>query len=348
MQALSQRIIHISIWASVFLSGFMATAGAQTPLTQANTVQQGISTQGESGRTMGPISLANKTWGVVLNLPGFSEKNNETKPDGRRYFYATNDASGVGVSITLEDSGQSGSATGCRQTLELRLKELQFEHKDSRIWETGDKTYLEYTIPSAGGMPVQQRNMIVCMVHDHVFLDLHLSKVQYKPEDEKLFQQIVDSLSFSEDMRHSSLDYLRQASVFYLRGDFARAIPPYEQALALEKQNRQLPKDLWYVLLDNLGMAYGITGKLEKARQTLEYGIQQDPDYPLFYYNMACCYGEKGDATNAGENLKKAYARKSHTIAGEGIPDPRKDDSFKNLMKNADFRKLVDSLLKEN
>jgi tetratricopeptide (TPR) repeat protein len=98
------------------------------------------------------------------------------------------------------------------------------------------------------------------------------------------------------------------------------------------------------VLIDNLGMAYGITGDLEKARETFEYGVGKDPKYPLFYYNLACTYAEMGDATDAGSYLKKAFDYKSNVLPGESIPDPRKDDSFKKLMKNKEFRELAETL----
>ena len=108
--------------------------------------------------------------------------------------------------------------------------------------------------------------------------------------------------------------------------------------------SRSLEKNYWYVLIDNLGMAYGITGDLEAARKTFEYGIQADPAYPLFYYEMADYYGEKGDAQNAIAYLKKAYERKANLIPGETMPDPRTDDSFKSLMNQKGFRDSLDTL----
>jgi hypothetical protein len=47
-----------------------------------------------------------------------------------------------------------------------------------------------------------------------------------------------------------------------------------------------LEEKLWYVLVDNLAMAYGITNDLENSQKVVAYGISRDPSYPLFYYNM--------------------------------------------------------------
>ena len=125
---------------------------------------------------------------------------------------------------------------------------------------------------------------------------------------------------------------------------FKSAIDPEAQALELEKVNPTLEKVLWYVLVDNLGMSYGTTGNLQKAKETFEYGLSKDPEYPLFYYNLACTYAEMDDATEAKDYLKKAFDHKANTLPGESMPDPRTDDSFQKLMKNKEFREFAETL----
>ena len=86
---------------------------------------------------------------------------------------------------------------------------------------------------------------------------------------------------------------------------------------------------------------YGISGNLKVAKETLEYGISEDPDYPMFYYNMACTYGEMDNMEKAIEYLKLAFARKDNMIPGERFPDPAKDSSFARF---ADDEKFVAAL----
>jgi len=105
-----------------------------------------------------------------------------------------------------------------------------------------------------------------------------------------------------------------------------------------------LDKTIWKVLVDNLGMAYGITGDLDKAKEVFAYGISKDPDYPLFYYNMACTYGEKKDLDKAIEYLKLAFDRRENTISGEEMPNPATDSSFKEFVKNEKFRTALKEL----
>ena len=130
---------------------------------------------------------------------------------------------------------------------------------------------------------------------------------------------------------------MEQGSRFFLEGDYQRAIAPYQQALDREKQTRTLDQSLWRVLIDNLGMAYGISGDLKKAKQTFEYGLEKDPKYPMFHYNMACTYGEMNDPDNALVYLKQAFEHKQNMIKGEKFPDPWTDSSFRRFMNNDKF-----------
>jgi tetratricopeptide (TPR) repeat protein len=90
-------------------------------------------------------------------------------------------------------------------------------------------------------------------------------------------------------------------------------------------------------MVDNLGMAYGISGDLKKAKETFEYGLSKDPKYPMFHYNMACTYAEMNDVDQAIMYLKKAFENKENMIKGEKFPDPWRDDSFQRFMNNDKF-----------
>jgi tetratricopeptide (TPR) repeat protein len=351
------QIVSAMLVASAALSARAATQNPPAPQQQA----QLPPSQGEANHAWQTVSLTGKNWGAALDLPGFVVSSNDVKPDGTAYLLASNRSTWVNVSLTLESGNPAGRPLDCRAEFAAMTKDPAFKGKDSRVWADGGKTYLEFMIHDADmgqadAAHIEQRNLFVCQIHNNVVVSLHLSKVKYVPSDEALFNPIVDSLTFRditgdsarETAQLSSLDYWKAGSVAFARRDFASAIPSYTEALALEKQNRQLSKTAWYALVDNLGMAYGITGQPEKARAVFQYGIAQDPAYPLFYYHMACYYGQKGDAQNAGTYLKKAYEHKANVVSGETIPDPRTDDSFQQILKDETFRKLVESILSQS
>ena len=148
-------------------------------------------------------------------------------------------------------------------------------------------------------------------------------------------------LSGTAVAQKTSLDYVAEGSRSYLERDYKAAIPPYQKALDLEKQERKLEKKFWIVLVDNLGMAYGITGDIKSSFAVFEYGIANESAYPLFYYNMACGHGELGDEENAIKYLRLAYKYKDNMLKGERLPDPMNDSSFARFRDSEMFKKAV-------
>jgi tetratricopeptide (TPR) repeat protein len=291
----------------------------------------------------GRLSLPAKSWGVVLDLPGFTVKSVETKPDGRRYMVATSDSTNVTVSLTLEAVNPAQPSGSCRKSLEAKTKHSPLKIKDVRYSQSGNLEIMRYMVPEFNGQAVNQESLFGCQFYDFAYIDLHISKPNYVAGDEPSFTSVLNSIHIDK-LQRSSKELMEQASRLYLEHDYKGAIDPYSQALELEKAKPELEKTLWYMLVDNLGMSYGITGNLQKAKETFEYGVSKDPQYPLFYYNLACTYAEMGDITQAGDFLKKAFANKANILPGETMPDPRKDDSFKHAMKNKEFRALVETL----
>ena|SRR5882672_2778379 len=138
-----------------------------------------------------------------------------------------------------------------------------------------------------------------------------------------------------------------EGSRYFVQHDeegYKKAIGPYSRALELEKAHRTLERNAWLVLIDGLGMSYGITGNLAKAKETFEYGLSQEPRYPMFYYNLACTYAEMGDETHAIANLRHAFEFRANMIPGEDMPDPSSDDSFQRFIRDSAFVAAVRSL----
>src|SRR5215813_12112666 len=302
-----------------------------------------ISLAQQSPPLRGRLSLPNKNWGVALELPGFTVRTVETKADGRRYMFAQNEAAGMAVSLTLEQIKPGTHAAACRDSLQQRTKSQAVKVADVSFSRSGEFDVMQYTVPEFAGQKINQKNVFACEFYDNTYIDLHISKVKYVPTAELLFTQVLNSMHVDVAQR-SSMELMEQASRLYEQQDFKAAIAPYSQALQLEKAGPKLGKPLWYVLVDNLGMSYGITGDLQKAKETFDYGVSKDPTYPLFYYNLACTYAEMDDETKASDYLKKAFEYKVNTLPGETMPDPRADDSFKKLMEKKEFRELAESL----
>jgi tetratricopeptide (TPR) repeat protein len=136
------------------------------------------------------------------------------------------------------------------------------------------------------------------------------------------------------------------ASKAFLQQDYPAAAKSYQKVIDLEKNKRTLSKKYFLVLVDNLGMSYGISGKLDKAKNIFDYGLTQYSDYPLFYYNLACTYGEQKKMDEAIAQLRTAFKYKANVLDGETMPDPLKDDSFRYFVDKKEFVDAVHDMQK--
>ena len=123
-----------------------------------------------------------------------------------------------------------------------------------------------------------------------------------------------------------------------------KAAMQYEQALELEKQGPSFPRPLWLVLVDQLGMSYGISGDLAKCRHLYEWAVTIEPEYPMFYYNLACSFAEMGKQDDAIKNLRLAFKYKGNSIPGESVPDPRTYSSFEKYLNNPEFKAALEQM----
>ena len=71
--------------------------------------------------------------------------------------------------------------------------------------EIGNVSFFEFLIPSYQDLPIQQQHMYAEFVVDGFWVDLHISKVRYKPEEHALFERIITSIRF-ERKKKSKLE----------------------------------------------------------------------------------------------------------------------------------------------
>ena len=326
------------------------------------------------------VAWPEKGLGLSIDLTGFKKDIDQVKPDGRRYLMASHPTTGLHASVTLEKVPTQASAKGCMEQLQLIQKgPFVTRGQDINLNAGGEIPTLEYTVHEFQGVRLDQKNVYACMAQDNVYADIHLSKVQYTSADAPLFQSILKTVRLQprpsemmpppapvppkemvrlpapappkETVRlqppapPNSKELLNIGNAFYRQNEYAQAIPPYKKAFELEKVEPQLDRTLWRVLIDNLGMAYGMTGHLKEAKATFEQGIQADPTYPMFHYNLACVFSEMNDLNHAMQSLKTAFIHRKNRNPGEGgMPDPRQNSSFQRFMKKDTFRNLVNDL----
>lgn len=303
----------------------------------------------QGGGDVRRISIPGEKWTLEVSLPGFVVEQDELRGDGKgRRIMAGDEARGYVLSIFLEPVPDNKTATELRDWDASGYSKSPLKPTDFKSAEYKQIPTLEYMIKEFQGQPVNQKHLNAYIVHGGFWAHIHLSKVGWRAGDEKLFYDIVDSVKFAaggvaaaaSELRSgggAAMDLMREGSVLFMRRDYKAAAVPYARALELEKQNPQLSRDLRRVLIDNLTMSYGISGDLKRAKETAEYGLSKEPDYPMFHYLLANTYAEMGDLDNTILYLKRAFARRKNMINGERMPDPRTDGSFTRFMKDEKF-----------
>jgi predicted Zn-dependent protease len=98
---------------------------------------------------------------------------------------------------------------------------------------------------------------------------------------------------------------------------YAAAVAPYEKVRALEKSGVKLTLVQHRILVDQLAMAYGISGRTADSKALLQEGVRSDPDYPLNYYNLACVAADENDKPEVLKNLSLAFQRRAQVLPGE-------------------------------
>jgi tetratricopeptide (TPR) repeat protein len=233
-------------------------------------------------------------------------------------------------------------------------KATPIQRDDLRQFEKNEIAAVEYVIPEIQASAIRQKNVHAYLGARDLCAEVHLSKVLWEPEQQKLFDDVLatvrllpDESAAKDQSNDLATRYVTEASKLYMQHDYAKAAERYQKALDLEKKNRTLSDSFFRVLVDNLGLSYGISGKLNEAKEVFEYGITQDPEYPMFYYNLACDYGEMGKMNESLEQLRLAFKYQVNVIPGEALPDPLTDDSFRNFVKDKKFVDAVNEMKKQ-
>ena len=133
------------------------------------------------------------------------------------------------------------------------------------------------------------------------------------------------------------LAHLYLGHSLFFQEKYAEAIPAYETAMQLGAASMELKEAEQRLLTDQLGMSYGISGHLEKAKALFEAAIQEDPDYAMYYYNLACTHAESGELDDALSNLRLGFERRANMRPGERYPNPRNDASFRSFLRDQKF-----------
>ncbi|MFO1469636.1 MAG: hypothetical protein U1F27_01190 [Turneriella sp.] len=271
-------------------------------------------------------------WVLKIDLKKFSiQKNDYVYERSFRNVYAFSD-NGLIVSVFVEPAAQAGDSTVARRYYTEKLSQSPLVKTQEKTSEKGDAAFYEYFVPKFRDQEINQQHLNMYVARDNLWIDIHISKVNYSHADRALFDAVIQSVKIEPK---SAFDYFAAGSYMYRDKKYTNAAKYYSSALDLEARKRTLDKEAWYALIDHLGISLVLAGDSAKAKEVFLYGIKKTPDYALFYYNLACTYGEESDAANAARYLKQAKAVAKKT--GQKLPDPKTDSSFDKVRDMKEF-----------
>lgn len=290
------------------------------------------------------LSLPNINWALQIELQGFDTFEQQFLPNLK------------GRSIKVKDSKNgfiaSAYITPAKKPIDVRrfrdqewnnLRKLGFKYVDVKKYEKDEVAFVEYFIREFEGVTdLNMKNIYSYRFREDMCITLHLSKVKFSSGDQRFFDRFFENTRLIDDYEQTSYDYWLYGSHFYKNGKYEASTKYYQLSLDLEKDHQELTEHYWLVLVDNLAIAYGISGSIDSSIQVLEYGISLKPEYPMFYYNLACGYAEINDIEQMLANLTLSYKYKKNMIAGESLPNPVDDPSFTRFLGNKRFQKLLE------
>ncbi|HEX5399971.1 MAG TPA: tetratricopeptide repeat protein [Verrucomicrobiae bacterium] len=284
------------------------------------------------------LATPGSSWSLEIGAPGFEIKQRIISTNGTAaQLLAVNPEQGVTVSAFLEKAPAAGDAIKCRDYFWNKALDSGFKPENVTMSETGSVALVEYTAKGASDNQTRQKDIVACLSQNGCWVAVQISKNDFKPADEPVLQSIVGAIRFNDSFAPDVGDLVAWGGFYMLNQKYADAIRCYEKAMEMEKPGPTLDRRQRVFLLDDLIICHGNLGHIQKAKELSELGLQQEPDYPSFYYNLACSYAELGNRDLALENLKKAFQNKDKLLPGDKLDNPKADPSFSKYTSDPGF-----------
>jgi hypothetical protein len=143
------------------------------------------------------FSAPGAPWILTLPADNFQVAEKKLRDDGRgAYFHIVDEKQHINLSMFIEPVKDCNDSKSCRDMI-WKLGNPEWTNPQNVVQsEIGDVSVLELMVPSYQGMNIRQQNVYAEFVVDGFWIDMHLSKVLYKPEEHELFERIIKSVKF--------------------------------------------------------------------------------------------------------------------------------------------------------
>lgn len=136
-------------------------------------------------------------WTIHIDGQKLELRDVKVKPGGKSaYFLMANKETGLNASIFIEPADKCKTSEECRDFVLNTGNPAWGKYQDLAKSNIGDFSYFEFYRPEAMNQPLQMQDMYAQYVGSGYWVDLHISKVQYKKADHVLFENLIKSVRF--------------------------------------------------------------------------------------------------------------------------------------------------------
>ena len=141
------------------------------------------------------LTAVGSPWWVVIESPGYDVKSLGTKADGAYFLlYPTKDE--LNVSLWIEPAAKCKTSVECRDFVLNTGNPRRGKYERLNKAAHGKFEYFEFFRAQVQDQPVQMQDMYAQYVDGGYWMDVHISKVLYKPEDKARFEKLLSSIKF--------------------------------------------------------------------------------------------------------------------------------------------------------
>lgn len=305
------------------------------------------------------LSLPGKDWALDVALDGYEANEIQPGPGEESAFLTASRPDvkrGPVFMIQLSPAHRPGGAQEFRDYVVrkagkggvARTETLKtWEYKQIPVARYKQTLVFDPRLPSGDGVSSTE----AYFVRDDLWASVRMLSKSFGAEEERLFQSVLDSVRFADTNAAlvNSFDHFHKGRTLFKAADYPKAAEHFRAALALERKERRLAPGAWRALVIELSNAHGVMNDFARAKEVLEYGLANEPDYFWFNYSLARVHAAAGDADNAVAYLEKAALIHKKTdpwrarLDGQS-PDPAKDSVFAQLRETDRFRKAAKAL----
>jgi hypothetical protein len=141
------------------------------------------------------------------------------------------------LSAFLEKTFMPGDAKRCREYYWKEAQKSPLRKDEVKMSEAGPAALVQYIVKEHADIQVNQKNINAYPAKENYWVDVHLSKVDFKPEDEAMLLAIVKAIQFNEKFVPAAGESANCGSFFMSKAKYAYAIRAYEKAVELEKSH---------------------------------------------------------------------------------------------------------------